>query len=146
MNQSEAELDQLLALTRSRTVGAACVRRARLILMLEGGESRDAIMSKLGCDSRFIARWSSKFLAERLAGMYARHPGSAPKQPPAKLEARILNHTLKRKPADGSTYWSSYKLAGFPCRRTRMYRSTTRPPTRPGSIRWRAGSAVFSAT
>src|SRR3954470_13630554 len=111
MNLSEAERDQLLALTRSRTVGVAYVRRARLILMLEDGESRDAIMSKLGCDSRFIARWSGRFLVERLAGMYARHPGRAPKQPPAKLEARILNRTLKGKPADGSTHWSSYKLA-----------------------------------
>jgi len=111
MNLNEGERDQLTALTRSRTVGAAYVRRARLILMLEDGESRDSIMSRLGCDSRFIARWSSRFLAERLAGMYARHPGRAPRQPVAKLEARVLNHTLKRKPADGSTHWSSYKLA-----------------------------------
>lgn len=79
--------------------------------MLEDGDSRDSIMSRLGCDSRFIARWSSRFLAERLAGMHARHPGRAPKQPPAKLEARVLNYTLKRKPTDGSTHWSSYKLA-----------------------------------
>ena len=111
MNLDEAERDQLVALTRSRTVGAAYARRARLILMLEDGESRDAIMGRLGCDSRFIARWSSRFVQERLAGMYARHPGRAPKQPQAKLEARVLNYTLKRKPADGSTHWSTRKLA-----------------------------------
>ena len=75
--------------------------------MLEDGESRDAIMQRLVCDSRFISRWSSRFLSERLAG----NPGREPKQPPAKLEARVLNYTLKRKPADGSTHWSSYKLA-----------------------------------
>ncbi|MCW8183091.1 IS630 family transposase, partial [Verminephrobacter eiseniae] len=34
-----------------------------------------------------------------------------PKQPPAKLEARVLNYTLRRKPSDGSTHWSSYKLS-----------------------------------
>jgi transposase len=79
--------------------------------MLEDGDSRDTIMGRLECDSRFIARWSSRFLKERLAGMYARHPGRAPKQPPAKLEARVLNHTLKRRPGDGSTHWSSRKLA-----------------------------------
>ncbi len=43
--------------------------------------------------------------------MYARHPGREPAQPTAKLEARVLNHTLKRKPADGPTHWSSRKLA-----------------------------------
>ena len=111
MNLIDIEREQLLAAARSRTVRAADARRAKLILMLEDGESRDAIMQRLECDSRFISRWSSRFLSERLAGMYARHPGRAPKQPPAKLEARVLNYTLKRKPADGSTHWSSYKLA-----------------------------------
>ena len=111
VNLTESERDQLLATTRSRTVEAAQARRAKLILMLEDGESRDAVMSHLECDSRFISRWSGRFLKERLAGMYARHPGREPVQPTAKLEARVLNHTLKRKPADGSTHWSSRKLA-----------------------------------
>ncbi len=111
MNLSEAEQEQLVSMTRSRTVGAAYARRARLILMLENGDSRDTVMERLGCDSRYISRWSKRFMTERLAGMYARHPGRAPKQPVAKLEARVLNYTLKRKPADGSTHWSTRKLA-----------------------------------
>ncbi len=111
MNLTEAEREQLMSAARSRTVRAADARRAKLILMLEDGESRDSIMSRLECDSRFISRWSSRFLSDRLAGMYARHPGREPKQPPEKLEARVLGYTLKRKPADGSTHWSSYKLA-----------------------------------
>ncbi|MCW5230231.1 IS630 family transposase [Verminephrobacter eiseniae] len=111
MNLTDAERDKLLSATRSRTARVADVRRAKLILMLEEGQSRDTIMQRLECDSRFISRWSSRFLSERLAGMYARHPGRAPKQPPAKLEARVLNYTLRRKPSDGSTHWSSYKLS-----------------------------------
>ncbi|MCW8236608.1 helix-turn-helix domain-containing protein, partial [Verminephrobacter eiseniae] len=111
MNLTDAERDKLLTATRSRTARVADVRRAKLILMLEEGQSRDTIMQRLECDSRFISRWSSRFLSERLAGMYARHPGRAPKQPPAKLEARVLNYTLRRKPSDGSTHWSSYKLS-----------------------------------
>ena len=66
---TDTERAQLLSAARSRTVHAADVRRAKLILMLEDGESRDGIMSALGCDSRFIARWSGRFLNERLAGM-----------------------------------------------------------------------------
>lgn len=111
MNLTDTEREQPLSAARSRTVRAADVRRAKLILMLENGESRDSIMRTLGCDSRFIARWSARFLSERMAGMYARHPGRAPRQPPARLEARVLNRTLKHKSADGSTHWSSYKLA-----------------------------------
>jgi transposase len=111
MNLTEAERDRLTSLTRSRVAAAADVRRAKLILLLEDGGSRESVMKQLGCDSRFVTRWSSRFRDERLTGMYARHPGRAPKQPVAKLEARVLNHTLKRKPADGSTHWSSRKLA-----------------------------------
>jgi len=111
MSLSDTERQQLLAATRSHTVRAADARRAKLILMLEDGQSRDTIMQRLQCDSRFISRWSGRFVSERLAGMYARHPGRQPKRPPAKLEARVLNYTLKRQPADGSTHWSSYKLA-----------------------------------
>jgi len=45
-------------------VRAADVRRAKLILMLEDGESRDSTMRTLGCDSRFIARWSGRLLKD----------------------------------------------------------------------------------
>ena len=47
----------------------------------------------------------------RLGGLFARHPGRAPTRDPAKLEARVLERTLKHKPRDGSTHWSSRKLA-----------------------------------
>ena len=111
MNLTTLERKQLLSAACSQTVRAADTRRARLILMLDDGETREAIMQRLRCDSRFISRWSSRFLAERLAGLYARHPGRAPVHPPEKLEARVLNLTLKHRPPDGSTHWSSYKLA-----------------------------------
>ncbi len=68
-------------------------------------------MSELRCDSRFISTWKSRFGADRLAGLYARHPGRAPRRDLARLEARVLNYTLQRKPKDGSTHWSSRKLA-----------------------------------
>lgn len=108
---STAERDHLTSVLRSQTAAAAQVKRAKLILMLAEGASRTAIKQRLECDSRFIARWSTRFRTERLAGMYGRHPGRAPKRPAARLEARVLNQTLKRMPADGSTHWSSRKLA-----------------------------------
>lgn len=108
---SDGEREELQAMTRSQKAPAAQVRRARLILMLDAGANSTAIKRSLGCDSRYLARWSGRFQKDRLAGMYGRHPGRAPRQPVAKLEARILNRTLRHKPADGSTHWSSRKLA-----------------------------------
>ncbi|AKJ27301.1 mobile element protein [Caldimonas brevitalea] len=48
---------------------------------------------------------------ERLAGLFARHAGREPYKVTARLEARVLEWTTKRKPSDGSTHWSSRKLA-----------------------------------
>ncbi len=111
MNLSDAERQELMTMQRSRTMAVGQVRRARLILRLDEGATREAVMSELGCDSRFISTWSSRFAADRLAGLYARHPGRAPRHDLARLEARVLAYTLKRKPKDGSTHWSSRKLA-----------------------------------
>ncbi|MBB3261686.1 hypothetical protein [Paraburkholderia sp. WP4_3_2] len=66
------ERKQLLSATRSQTVRTADARRTRLILMLDEGEAPEAVMQRLRCDSRFITCWSSRFFAERLAGLYAR--------------------------------------------------------------------------
>ncbi len=111
MNLSASERGELAVLQCSHTAAVAQVRRARLILLLDEGASWSTIKQELGCDSRFIATWSSRFIEQRLAGLFARHPGRAPLRDPAKLEARVLDQTLKHKPRDGSTHWSSRKLA-----------------------------------
>jgi len=111
MNLSEAEREELMAMQRSRTMAVGQVRRARLILLLDHRASREAIMNELRCDSRFITTWKTRFASERLAGLYGRHPGRAPRRDLARLEARVLDYTLRRKPQDGSTHWSSRKLA-----------------------------------
>ena len=111
MNLTEGERQELESLQRKRTAAMAQVRRARLILMLDEGASRDTIKSELKCDSRFIATWKTRFAGERLAGLHGRHPGRALRRGLARLEARVLNYTLKRSPRDGSTHWSSRKLA-----------------------------------
>jgi transposase len=111
MNLSVLERDELALLQRSRKAAVAQVRRARLILLLDEGASWSAIKRELHCDSRFIATWGNRFVEQRLAGLFARHPGRAPLRDPARLEARVLERTLKHKPRDGSTHWSSRKLA-----------------------------------
>ena len=112
MNLSVAERAELVALQRSRTAAVAQVRRARLVMLLDEAASWSAIKSELRCDSRFIATCGERLARERLSGLFAHHPGRAPKRDPARLEARVLKHTLTRKPRDGSTHWSSRKLAG----------------------------------
>src|SRR5271155_1041033 len=107
---SRSEAQELRTRVRSRVLRAGDVRRARLILMLSEGQSWSAIQQALGCSSAYIARWQARFAQQRLAGLFARHQGRPVSKRTPRLEARILAWT-RRPPDDGSTHWSSRKLA-----------------------------------
>src|SRR6266496_4027401 len=104
------EQDELGSRTRSRSLRAEDVRRARLILLLDGGRSYTQIQEILSCGATYISRWKTRFLDQRIAGLYSRHPGRAVQKRTPRLEAHILNWT-RRQPPDGSTHWSIRKLA-----------------------------------
>lgn len=108
---SEMERSQLTQRATSQAGRADDARRARLILLLDGGHTWAAIRDKLDCTDSFIDRWSKRFASERLAGLFSRHAGQLPTTLSPQLEARILDWTVKRKPSDGSTHWSTRRLA-----------------------------------
>jgi transposase len=95
---------------RSRKIRSEDVRRARVILMLANGDSFTAIAAKLGCYPGYINRWRRRFEAERVAGLLAKYRGQPPTVRTPAMEARILSKTRQR-PPDGSTHWSTRKLA-----------------------------------
>ena len=105
-----SERTELKDRLRSRTLAAEDVRRARLILLLAQGKPYLAIRQTLGCNPNYISRWKGRFEAERLAGLNSHHPGRAVEKRTPALEARILEWTRRPAP-DGSTHWSSRKLA-----------------------------------
>jgi transposase len=104
------ERQVLEARARSRNGRADDARRARVILMLGDGATYDGIQKAVGCGRAYIARWRGRFLEQGVAGMYARHKGRKPTAMTPRMEARILART-QRKPKDGSTHWSTRKLA-----------------------------------
>jgi len=84
--------------------------RARLILLLADGVPYATIQDKLDCSQQVIKLWRSRFLGERLEGLYGRHQGRKPTADAQQLEARILSAT-RQAPSDGSTHWTGRKLA-----------------------------------
>jgi len=104
------EREELAARVRSRTLPAEDVRRARLILMLADGATFTTIQHALGCNRSYISQWKQRFEEGGLAALYSRHRGRSPSKSAMKLEAKILART-QQKPADGSTHWSTRKLA-----------------------------------
>jgi transposase len=108
---NEEQRAELQALMRSRHGSAAVVRRARCILLWAAGERRVDMREKLACNDGFITRWTRAYAEQGLPGLVSYYPGRAPVRPVEKLEARVLNYTMRRKPRDGSTHWSTRKLA-----------------------------------
>jgi len=91
-------------------VRAGDAQRARLILELAEGRSYRQVAERLGCSQMTVNLWKGRFEEGRLEGLYGRHQGRRPGAQTGRLEARILAATRKP-PADGSTHWSSRKLA-----------------------------------
>jgi transposase len=104
------ERRELKRRARSRSLAAELVKRAKLILLLAGGHSYSEIGSRLSCTDRYISVWKQRFVQERLVGLASRYRGNQHRRRSAATEARILELT-RGGPSDGSTHWSSYRLA-----------------------------------
>ena len=104
------ERDELERRKRSRKIRAEDARRATVILMLADGASFTAIGGTVGCFPDYINRWKQRFEREGLAGLRAKYCGQPPTLRTPALEARILAKT-RHAPPDGSTHWSTRKLA-----------------------------------
>jgi transposase len=110
MKLTKSERMELQRQASARNGRADAARRARLVLLLADGCTWAEIRTRLDCGDSYNSRWSRRFEAERLAGLFARHAGCSRYKVTERLEARVLAWTTKRQPADGSTQWSSRKL------------------------------------
>ncbi len=130
----------------SRTIRAEDAKRAKVILMLVDGTSYSMIEATLWCYRDYINRWRRRFVAGRLDGLRSAHKGQKPSVLTPALEARILAKTQQR-PPDGSTHWSTRKLARVLNTQTGEVLGQTVPRTRARrSSRFRVRSWPASRT
>jgi len=80
------------------------------MLLVAKGLSFSEICCRLNCTDRYISVWKRRFGQERLKGLDSRYRGSQRRVRTAQMEAKILEATRKG-PSDGTTHWSSYRLA-----------------------------------
>ncbi len=108
---SPSERKQLKLMVRSRKAKVEEARRHRIILGLAGGAGMRELSRLERCSVNTVRLWKERFGAERLAGLWSRHQGKSVPKGIARLEARIVDLTLHKPPPEGSTHWSSRKLA-----------------------------------
>jgi len=107
---SSAAKTELQGRLRWRSLPSEDVRRADIILRLAEGQGQRAVARQMRCSINTVRLWRQRFMEEGLAGLYGRHQGREVSEETPELEARILERT-RCAPKDGSTHWSTRKLA-----------------------------------
>jgi len=107
---SVTDKTELQAKLRCRSLPAEDVRRADILLRLAEGQAQRAVARQMRCSINTVRLWLERYQVKGLAGLYARHQGRQVEPESPALEAKILDCT-RRAPKDGSTHWSTRKMA-----------------------------------
>jgi transposase len=107
---TKKQRSQLTGCLRRRSIAAAEVFRAKIILRLADGASYGEITQELKTTGATVAHWKQRFLQDGIAGLKTYHPGQPPSTLTPAIRAKVLAKTTEM-PLDGSTHWSCRKLA-----------------------------------
>jgi putative transposase len=119
LSLSPAEREQLVALTRSRSMPHALVTRAQIVLLAADGVSNTVIAERLRLARPTVGQWRQRYLRQRVQGLYDELRPGGPRAIRDEQIARLLRRTLKTTPR-GGTHWSCRTLAA----ETRLSKST----------------------
>ena len=108
---TEDEQSQLASMARSRSIPAALVVRARIVLAAAAGEPSSEIAKRLHLTRATVGKWRNRFLERRINGLYDEVRPGKPRTIDDERVAQLIHKTLHTNPADGSTHWSTRKLA-----------------------------------
>jgi transposase len=97
--------------SRSRTVPARVMERARIVRLAADGVPSQEIAARLRVSRPTVQLWRERFLALRLPGLEkdAPRPGRLPRIPDAKIRA-VIEATLHTTPP-AATHWSTRTMA-----------------------------------
>ena len=107
---SQTERDQLLSITRSRSMPQALATRARIVLLAVDGHNNTAIAERLGLSMPTVGTWRKRYGTQRLPGLYDEPRPGGPRSIRDEQIAALIRKTLKTKPKDG-THWSCRTIA-----------------------------------
>ena len=103
--------EELESLSRSLSLAAGLVSRAKIVLLCADGFDNKAVAEEVGTSRQTVGKWRERFHTQGLMGLYdERRPGK-----PRSIEDDevmvLLRKTLDTEPADGSTHWSCRSMA-----------------------------------
>lgn len=107
---SQAEREQLVALTTRRKTAQALALRARIVLSCADGMQNKAVAAKLRVTPQTVSKWRGRFVSHRLDGLLdAPRPGAPRTIADTHVDA-VIAKTLESVPAN-ATHWSTRTMA-----------------------------------
>lgn len=107
---SEAERQELLALTARRKTAQALALRAHIVLSCAQGLQNKAVAQRHRVTQQTVGRWRSRYIEQRLNGLLDAPRSGAPRTiDDIRVEA-VIAKTLESQPA-GATHWSTRTMA-----------------------------------
>jgi len=107
---SEAEREQLTALTLRRKTAQALALRARIVLACAEGTDNKLVASRQRVTPQTVSKWRARFVEHRLDGLLdAPRPGAPRSIDDTQVDA-VIAKTLESVP-DGATHWSTRSMA-----------------------------------
>ena len=107
---SDAEREQLTALTMRRKTSQALALRARIVLACANGETNNAVAARQRVTKQTVCKWRARFVERRFDGLLdAPRPGAPRTIDDARVDA-VIAKTLESRPA-GATHWSTRSMA-----------------------------------
>ena len=100
----------LEAITRSRTLPAALVRRARIVLLAAEGMYNTEIGKHVGLSGSMVGYWRKRFLAQGIEGLGDEPRPGGPRSICDEKIASLVRKTLRTKPKAGS-HWTCRTMA-----------------------------------
>ncbi|MEK7862909.1 MAG: IS630 family transposase [Chloroflexota bacterium] len=106
----ESERASLRELSRARGTPRGVAERAAIVLAAADGQSHAAIARRLGCSVPTVTLWRRRFAERGIAGLRDAHRSGRPRRYDERFRQTLIATTLA-KPEDGSTHWSTRRLA-----------------------------------
>ncbi len=102
---SEQEREQLEALTRSRSMPHALVRRAKIVLLSAARLANAVIAERCAVSPPTVSLWRQRYRTQGLAGLHDELRPGRPRTHGDEQVAGLIHRVLHSKPK-GATHWS----------------------------------------
>ena len=107
---SDMERAQLSVINRSRSMPAALVLRAKIVLACECEANNQAVAANLNLSPYTVGKWRSRFVADRLQGLYDEVRSGRSRTVKDEAVVTLISKTLASKP-EAATHWGVRSMA-----------------------------------